>query len=428
VNAATFEDWLSEHPDFAGDEPATERIDRTDGPIPKGRRNAHLASLAGAMRRRAMSPEAIAAALVEENTRHCDPPLAESEARAIAASVGRYAPATGQGLPADDLIDAADVAAEGLAIEAAGVQYVVKDIIPDYGVLGMNVAYAKVGKTTFGHALGASVATGTDFLGRTVQQARVLTIASEDPPEYTAWLARHLTVPAGAMTFYRRPIRFDAEGLEAITTTVLDGGYGMVLVSSWQAVVAGLVRDENDNAGAVAIVERAKMAARTTRIPWLIDAHSGKGEDQSDDADPIRALRGASAAAGAADFMLSLRYADGPFSSRRRLSGKGRFVSLEPVLLDYDISTGIFTALTDGKSVAAESTWLQITESGVMHDWCSTDAISMAIGLVGKSGRVTTTGRRRVREALRNRPGVDMKSETRRGQTTTLYRFSEGAQ
>jgi hypothetical protein len=63
------------------------------GHIPQGQRNAALASLAGAMRRRGASEEAIAAALLVENQRRCDPPLSETEVRGIAKRIGRYAPA-----------------------------------------------------------------------------------------------------------------------------------------------------------------------------------------------------------------------------------------------------------------------------------------------------------------------------------------------
>ena len=73
----------------------------------------------------------------------------------------------------------------------------------------------------------------------------------------------------------------------------------------WQAVVRGLVKDENDNAGAVMVVERVKAFTRTPEVPWLIDAHAGKAEDQTDDADPSKAMRGASGAAGAADYTLA---------------------------------------------------------------------------------------------------------------------------
>lgn len=64
--------------------------------IPEGARNASLISLAGSMRRRGMSEEAMCAGLLAENTSRCQPPLPEEEVRAIAASAARYVPAAGQ--------------------------------------------------------------------------------------------------------------------------------------------------------------------------------------------------------------------------------------------------------------------------------------------------------------------------------------------
>lgn len=61
--------------------------------IAEGGRNAALASLGGTMRRRGMSTEAIANALLAENLARCNPPLPEDEVRAIAQSVARYEPA-----------------------------------------------------------------------------------------------------------------------------------------------------------------------------------------------------------------------------------------------------------------------------------------------------------------------------------------------
>ncbi len=66
----------------------------TVAPISEGARNDTLTSLAGTMRRRSMSPEAIKAALQEENSRRCDPPLPEEEVDRIASSVARYPPDT----------------------------------------------------------------------------------------------------------------------------------------------------------------------------------------------------------------------------------------------------------------------------------------------------------------------------------------------
>ena len=61
--------------------------------IAEGGRNAALASLAGSMRRRGMTTEAIEAALVKENDARCKPPLPAGEVREIARSVARYPPA-----------------------------------------------------------------------------------------------------------------------------------------------------------------------------------------------------------------------------------------------------------------------------------------------------------------------------------------------
>jgi putative DNA primase/helicase len=61
--------------------------------IPEGRRNTTLTSLAGTMRRRGMSIDAIRAALWAENLQRCDPPLSDGDIDTIANSIGRYAPA-----------------------------------------------------------------------------------------------------------------------------------------------------------------------------------------------------------------------------------------------------------------------------------------------------------------------------------------------
>jgi len=73
--------------------PAQQRIQNQSELISEGGRNAALTSLAGTMRRRGMSPEAIEAALLTENAARCNPPLPDSEVREIARSIVRYEPA-----------------------------------------------------------------------------------------------------------------------------------------------------------------------------------------------------------------------------------------------------------------------------------------------------------------------------------------------
>jgi hypothetical protein len=331
-------------------------------------------------------------------------------------------PAFSSAQPFDDLEDAVDVAREGRAIEAEGVPYVVDGLIPAFGLLLFLVAFAKVGKTSLGQALAAHVAMGRPFLDRATTACRVLVIAAEDPPEYTAWIARNLDVERGRLTFRRSPLVLNPSTLDKVVTTIATGRYGLVLIASWQAVVRGLIRDENDNAGAVRVVEDVKAAARASGVPWIIDAHSGKGEDQDDDADPSKAMRGASAAAGSADATLSLRYGNGTFGTQRRLSGKGRFVSFAPIVMDFDPATSSYTVTGSQKDIARETTWRLICETGALDSGpVSVADIARRIGV----DNVTGAQRRRIADALTGRPDVGIVQESRRGQKTTLYRRLE---
>jgi putative DNA primase/helicase len=61
--------------------------------IPLHHRNTTLTSLAGTMRRRGFSRDAIEAALLVVNEQQCDPPLDEGDVEDIAKSVARYKPA-----------------------------------------------------------------------------------------------------------------------------------------------------------------------------------------------------------------------------------------------------------------------------------------------------------------------------------------------
>lgn len=323
--------------------------------------------------------------------------------------------------------DATTVIAEGQAIAAQGIKFLVDTIIPAYGMLGFMVAYAKVGKTTLGQYLAACIARGEPFLEKATDRCRVLVIAAEDPPEYTAYLARHLEVPEGVLSFARVPLKLDVDGLQLIVDTVKQGRYGFVLIASWQAVVAGLIKDENDNAGAVQVVERVKLATRETGIPWLIDAHAGKGEDQADDADPTKAMRGASSAAGSADYLLSLRYVEqGTFKTERRLSGKGRFVNLEPLTIDYDVSTGAYALLGATKNAFADSTWAQIQEMGALtEEWAGCGVIATRAGFADSPSKASGAASRKVKGCLMKRYGVERQEVTVRGNKVWQFRLAQ---
>ena len=228
------------------------------------------------------------------------------------------------------------------------------------------------------------------------------------------------------MIFRRKPLILAPRELEYLCAKVTRDRIGLVLIASWQAVVRGLIRDENDNAGAVQVVEAVKAATRKTGIPWLIDAHSGKGEDQDDEADPSKAMRGASAAAGAADYTLSLRYGNGTFGTKRRLSGKGRFVSFAPIVMDFDPQNSTYTAIGSTKDVSRETTWRLICETDALatDTGRSVTEIARRAGLVNGE-KLGGNHRKHIEGALRGRPDVVMAEEVIRGQKTSLYRRLE---
>ena len=60
--------------------------------IPEGQRNDRLTQLAGAMRSQGMTEEGMAAALLVENERRCEPPLEDAEVLGIARSISKYPP------------------------------------------------------------------------------------------------------------------------------------------------------------------------------------------------------------------------------------------------------------------------------------------------------------------------------------------------
>ena len=102
-DAAVAPDWLVAN--LAANQPRSSTKKDAQGKIPEGQRNSTLTSLAGSMRHRGLSFEAILAALITENQIRCDPPLPASEVRGIALSVSRYAPSAATRLDDSEPLD-----------------------------------------------------------------------------------------------------------------------------------------------------------------------------------------------------------------------------------------------------------------------------------------------------------------------------------
>lgn len=150
--------------------------------VPEGKRNATLAALAGTLRAKGMSAEAIARTVVAMNRTYCQPPLDQDECLAIAASIGRYEPESDTEIVLAGTPPAP--ATSGLwgheldAYEARPVEWVVPDLIPEG--LTILAGKPKIGKSWMSLGIAAEVARGGEYLDRPLQQGKALYLALED--------------------------------------------------------------------------------------------------------------------------------------------------------------------------------------------------------------------------------------------------------
>jgi len=177
---------------FAPTTPAsTPRSSNGSGRIPEGKRNQHLASLAGSMRRRGMSQAAIAAALEQVNTERCDPPLDTAEVLGIATSIGRYEPVDDTDGFDQDREPSSDGPTDPVkAIRTATFDEWISDEVPPalcdrliyQGTTTTILGLAKQGKTYAALQIAGTVAAGWSFLGTlATKRSRVLYCSWELP-------------------------------------------------------------------------------------------------------------------------------------------------------------------------------------------------------------------------------------------------------
>jgi hypothetical protein len=185
-----------------------ERAKDNTGPAPElaaqileGNRNSELTSLAGTLRRRGCSYEAINAALQVMNQERCRPPLHPDEVEAIAESVSRYRPAeprADEPRPTLHIVHEAETVqvtdtpvplaqnlGDFLAVEDEEVPAVLgtpTDAVIPEGGLAFLCGLPGVGKSTLTIDLAFHLASGVEWLGVPIQHPRsVLFIENEGP-------------------------------------------------------------------------------------------------------------------------------------------------------------------------------------------------------------------------------------------------------
>jgi putative DNA primase/helicase len=308
--------------------------------IPKGARNATLTSLAGSMRGRGMTEQAIEAALLEENHQRCDPPLSDAEVTGIARSIARY-PRGDRGILSASYTEEVPAERKNLKFRtgkqiATEAPAVVPWIVPPFVALGaMTEIDGKpkvAGKTTVVTYMARSVLEGLPFLDEPTKKTKVIYLTEQPLVSFRAAMERarllgreDFTVLVWTDTF-GTPWRSVAEA--AIEECKRRGAE--LLIVDTLAQFAGLIGDTENNAGDALKALRPLQKAAAEGIAVVIVRHERKSGGALGESG-----RGSSAFAGAVDIIVSIRRPEGNQPRNvRLLQAVSRFDNPDDLLIE----------------------------------------------------------------------------------------------
>jgi hypothetical protein len=277
--------------------------------IEDGRRNCTLTSLAGSMRRRGATPEAIVAALRIDNTTRCRPPLEDDEVARIAASVGRYTPAPE---PSDD----ARATAFRLQVMTARALCDLPDPPDEDQLLGPLVvrgqrviigAHTGEGKTSLTLQVIAATVNRSAFLDWRGAGSRALVLDLEQGQRTVKRRLREAGLDANDRVDYVRvpdglSLDKNAAHIAEVERLLAAGGYDVVAVDPLYKLHTG---DANDERSAIDIMRRLDAWRDQYRFALVMPVHCRKplpGTKFS-----IHDLFGSSAYTRGAEVVLGLR-------------------------------------------------------------------------------------------------------------------------
>ncbi len=242
--------------------PATQGPPDKDA-IPEGQRNSTLASFAGTMQKRGMSPTAIEAALLHENRLRCKPPLDDGEVSRIAASISRYA-------PGDNLLSASHPSTrletslifhDGAEIATAipeEIPWIVEPYVAVGAITDLSGKVKLAGKTTLALDIVRNVTEGTKFLGWKTVKGPVVYLTEQPRVTFREAMKR-----AGLLGQKDLHVLFRCESFGVLWPDVVREAVrkcenigSKLLVVDTLPQFAGLARDgENDAGAALAAIE-----------------------------------------------------------------------------------------------------------------------------------------------------------------------------
>ena len=311
--------------------------------IPKGRRNSILTSLAGTMRKRAMSKEAIAAALDAENAVRCEEALSDQEIQQIVDSVCRYSPgSSGHGSSQIQTITAEELAAMTFPEK--------REVVPDLLPEGVTILASrpKTGKSWLGLSLACEVAKGGEVFGKIqVPQSEALYIGLEDTPERLKGRLEIMTDdhPKG-LHLVTQLRRLDLGGITDLDEWLKAHPLcRLVVLDTFGRVRSEAKRGANVYQADIAAVALLQQVAQHHQIALLVIHHVNKQYKVEDILDTVSGTQGIAGTADAVWILTRPRHSD-----QGKLMVTGRDLPERELDLHFHADGGFWELLSSASS------------------------------------------------------------------------------
>ena len=337
--------------------------------IPEGQRNKTVFEFAATLRGKGLDKAGIRSMIEDYSDRYCDPPLDDEELNTIAWSVcSRYRPGEAVSSLRDAWDDFNDLGEwketekkastlqreDFVALQQRYVEppkYVVDGLFAN----GLNIVASppKFGKSWMMMDLAISVASGTDFLGMSVEQTGVIYMALEDGDSRlksrSGKVAGGREIESGYLSFVQNAPSLGDDLLKQLDELLrsMPHRVGLVIIDTLQKVRGVAGRTEGVYGYDYRELGRLKNFFDDHHICGVLVHHLNKG---GDDTDFVSRLNGSTGVSGAADAIITLTRSKRG-DQETKMSITGRDVTERTLVIQMDWSNYRWICLGDERDV-----------------------------------------------------------------------------
>tara|TARA_Y100000590_G_scaffold339109_1_gene386538 strand:- start:7797 stop:9461 length:1665 start_codon:yes stop_codon:yes gene_type:complete len=402
VPLAPFPESLITQGNSPQDEPVSTKV---DGLIPKGQRHNALVQLAGRLRAVGLEALAITAGLQVHNSTYCSPPLTEDEVNSIGMSVGKYESRATSTFRFEK-------PSEWLHEPERRTQWVIEDILPS-GSLTMISSPMKAGKSTFARHMALSIAQGTPFLDRNVQQGLVLYLAIEEPREMVRAAFRKLGISEDTPLEIHNGSVPQKDGDKDLRAIVMNKKPAAVFIDTVGRMRNGRI-EFNDYGQTMTWLEPFMYMAHEQGTAVVLLYHDNKSGRKSVGYEGMFSILGSMGIGATVDQLISVRRNSS--DNRRSFFTVGRYGDIEETLLDFDSETervDVIGTSREVKLLDVKSQVLSLINDGADEGTTRSDILN------GVEGASTTIGQ--ALTALEQEGSIVKEGDGKRGAPFHFY-------